>query len=142
MYALYLQLNLAMLVCILLKGITDIKRLLGLNELGLTALAESNAVENLVRQVVDKFKFYMLLTATYNLTCSVIAHIVCTEERFGVMRTMRIELLEVIEELAGNLVEADLCIDFHDRRCLLRQDILRYKFFEALCKGLNIFNFQ
>ena len=97
MYALYLELHLAMLVCIVLKCVADVERLLRLDVLRLTALAECNTVEYGIGLVIDKLELDVLLTAAYDLACSVITYVVCTEDRLGVIGTVRSESLHVIE---------------------------------------------
>ena len=142
MYALYLQLHLAVLVGVLLEGVTDVERLLGLDILSLLALTESNAVEHFVREVIDKFELDMLLTATHHLARTIIAHIAGAEKGLGIFGTVRREFLQVVEELAGYLMETDLGIYLYDRVGLFGKDILRDKLLEAFCKRLDILDLE
>ena len=111
MYALYLQLKFTMLVGIFLEGVADIERLFRFDIFCLTALTECYAVEYFIRHIIDKLKFYMFLTTTDDLACSVVADVMCAEYRLGVVRTMRREFLEVVEELACYLMETNFGID-------------------------------
>ena len=87
MNALYLQLDLSMLIYIVLNSVADIKRLFRLYIFCLTALAESNTIQDCIGFVVNKFKFYVFLLAANHLTCPIVPYIISTEDRLLIIRT-------------------------------------------------------
>ena len=59
----------------------------------------------------------MLLITPHYFTGTVIIDIMRTEYRFRIIRTIRIEFLQVIKEFRRNIPEIYLCIDIYDRTC-------------------------
>lgn len=66
----------------------------------------------------------MFLVATYDFAGTIIIDIVRAENRFGIVRSEWIELLQVAEEFRSDVSEINLGIDVDDGACLFRQDIL------------------
>ena len=62
-------------------------------------LSERNTVHYIIRFIIDQFEFDMFLIASHHFTCSVIINMMSAENRFRVIRTERIKLFQVAEEL-------------------------------------------
>ncbi len=105
---------------ILFNGVADIKRTLGFDETYMRTLSEGDAVHYIIRFVVYQFQLDMLLITPHYFTGTVIIDIMRTEYRFRIIRTIRIEFLQVIKEFRRNIPEIYLCIDIYDRTCLFR----------------------
>jgi hypothetical protein len=106
-----LQLYLAVFVDILCYGVADVEGSLGLDEAGVAALAEGDAVEDIVGLVVHQLQLDVLLAASYDLAGAVVIDIVCAEEWLWIFRSEGAQFLEVGVELGGDVGEIELGID-------------------------------
>ena len=66
----------------------------------------------------------MFLVAPYDFACAVVIDIACTEHRLQIVRPVGIELLQVVEELRGDVLEVYLRVNVDDGTGLLGQDVL------------------
>ena len=87
-------------------------------------LSECDAVHDIIRLVVNEFQLDMFLIASYYFAGSVVIDVMRTEDRFDIVRTERIEFLQVIEEFRCDVSEVDLRIYIDDGAGLFRQNML------------------
>ena len=87
-------------------------------------LSECDAVHDVIRLVVNQFQLDMFLIASHYFAGSVVIDVMRTEDRFDIVRTERVEFLQVIEELRCDVSEVVLRIDIDDGAGLFRQNIL------------------
>ena len=87
-------------------------------------LSECDAVHDVIRLVVNQFQLDMFLVASHYFAGSVVIDVMRTEDRFDIVRTERIEFLQVIEELRCDVSEVDLRIYIDDGAGLFRQNML------------------
>ena len=77
-------------------------------------LSECDAVHDVIRLVVNQFQLDMFLVASHYFAGSVVIDVMRTEDRFDIVRTERIEFLQVIEEFRCDVSEVDLRIYIDD----------------------------
>lgn len=87
-------------------------------------LSECDAVHDVIRLVVNQFQLDMFLIASHYFAGSVVIDVMRTEDRFDIVRTERIEFLQVIEEFRCDVSEVDLRIYIDDGAGLFRQNML------------------
>lgn len=87
-------------------------------------LSECDAVHDVIRLVVNQFQLDMFLVASHYFAGSVVIDVMRTEDRFDIVRTERIEFLQVIEEFRCDVSEVDLRIYIDDGAGLFRQNML------------------
>ena len=102
------------------NGIANVERTLGLDVADVGALPEGNAVHDVVRFVIHQFQFDVLLVASHYFAGSVVIDVMRTEDRFDIVRTERIEFLQVIEEFRCDVSEVDLRIYIDDGALVLK----------------------
>ena len=68
-------------------------------------LSECDAVHDVIRLVVNQFQLDMFLVASHYFAGSVVIDVMRTEDRFDIVRTERIEFLQVIEEFRCDVSE-------------------------------------
>ena len=90
---------------ILFYGIANVESAFSLDIPRLRTLPEGYAVYYVVRFVVYKLELYVLLLAANNLARAVIVNAAGAKKRFGITRPERIEFLQVVLELAGDVLE-------------------------------------
>ena len=71
-------------------------------------LSECDAVHDVIRLVVNQFQLDMFLIASHYFAGSVVIDVMRTEDRFDIVRTERIEFLQVIEEFRCDVSEVCL----------------------------------
>ena len=81
------------------NGVTDVERTFRFDIAHVRTLSERNTVHYIIRFIIDQFEFDMFLIASHHFTCSVIINMMSAENRFRVIRTERIKLFQVAEEL-------------------------------------------
>ena len=101
-------------------------------------MSEGDAVHHIVRLVVDQLQLDVLLVATYHLAGAIVVYVVCTEHRFVVVRTKRVEALQVRLESRCDVSEIDFSIDVDDCTGLFRTDIVGHILFESAGKFFYI----
>ena len=84
----------------------------------------------------------MLLLATHHLRRAVVIDITRTEQRFGVVRTMRRKLLQVVMQLLCHILEVDHGVDIQHSLRLLRQDVFTDIFLETATELRDILDLQ
>ena len=77
-------------------------------------LSECDAVHDVIRLVVNQFQLDMFLIASHYFAGSVVIDVMRTEDRFDIVRTERVEFLQVIEEFRCDVSEVDLRIYIDD----------------------------
>lgn len=87
-------------------------------------LSECDAVHDVIRLVVNQFQLDMFLIASHYFAGSVVIDVMRTEDRFDIVRTERVEFLQVIEEFRCDVSEVDLRIYIDDGAGLFRQNML------------------
>lgn len=87
-------------------------------------LSECDTVHDVIRLVVNQFQLDMFLIASHYFAGSVVIDVMRTEDRFDIVRTERIEFLQIIEEFRCDVSEVDLRIYIDDGAGLFRQNML------------------
>ena len=137
-----LQLHLVTLVDIVLDGIDDIKRTLRLDESRRVALSEGDTIQYIARLRIHQFQFDMLLLTTHHLRCTIVIHVARAEQGFGVVRTVRCKLLQVVMQFLGDILEVNHGVNVQRSLRLLRQDMFADIFLETATELRDILDSQ
>ena len=127
----YLELDLTTLVRVLLDGVADVES---------ATLPEGDAVHDVVRLVVHQLQFNVLLIASYDFARAIVIHMTGTENGFFVFRTEGVELLQITEELRGDVLKVNLRVNVDNRTRLFGQNVLRHELFETPGESGHVFH--
>ena len=108
---------------ILLHRITDVKRLLSLDETGLRALAESDAADDIVALVINKLQLDVLLMMSHHLAGAEIIDTFRAEEWARIVGAKGCKLAKIVVETNVKILELQFSIDVQFRLYLRGQDV-------------------
>ena len=115
---------------VLLDGIADINRLMGMYMFKIRSHIESYGIDDAARAVVLQLKLDMLHILAYNLRCAEIKDIACHEYRLLVAGAEWIEFTQHCCKFRSNLCESDFCVNLNLGLQLIGKDVGRDIFFE------------